>query len=326
MKIFTERDCGLQHLRDKTIAIIGYGSQGRAQALNLRDSGLKVIVGLRPKSKSAKLARKDGLRVHSIPKAVQQADIVSFLFPDHLHREVFESQIKPHLSPGKALVFAAGFSVHFKLVLPPRSVDVILAAPHSTGSRMRELFPKKQGVPAFIGVAQNYSSKAWQLGLAYCLGIGCGYSVILKTTFKNETLGDLFGEQVVLCGGLSQLVLAGFETLVKAGLPPENAYLETLNQLDMIVNLIKRKGIRGMYNEISFLAAYGSFKNGVRVISSRTKREMSKILAEINSGRFASQVMHEKSRGMTNFNRFMTKNQNLLIDRTARRFRTALSL
>ena len=242
MKLCFDRESDLKSLKNKTIAILGFGSQGKAQAHNLRDSGLKTIVGLPPRSESRLKAQKAGFRVYLVSEAVKRGDLVCFLFPDHLHQEVFESQIKPDLRPGQALIFAAGFSVNFKLVKPPKFVDLILVAPHSPGSSMRDLFVKGKGVPAFLGVAQNYSGRAKRIGLAYAKAIGCTKAFVMETTFEREALGDLFGEQAVLCGGLSELVLAGFETLVKKGLPPENAYLETLHQLDLLSNLLKEKG------------------------------------------------------------------------------------
>jgi ketol-acid reductoisomerase len=321
MKVYLDRNADLSLLKGRTIAILGFGSQGKAQALNLRDSGLKATVGLPPRSESRLKAQKAGFRVYLVSEAVKRGDLVCFLFPDHLHQEVFESQIKPNLRPGQVLIFAAGFSVHFKLVKPPKFVDVILVAPHSPGSSMRELFVRGRGVPAFLGVAQNHSGRAKQIGLAYAKAIGCTKAVVMETTFEREALGDLFGEQAILCGGLSELVSAGFETLVKKGLPPENAYLETLHQLDLLSNLLKEKGVTGMYKEISLLAAYGSYKNRKRIIGPRARREMERVFDEIKSGKFAAEFLLDYRRGLKNFKKFLARNRDVLLDRTAGKFR-----
>jgi len=323
MKVYLDRDVDLSILKDRTVAILGYGSQGRAQALNLKDSGLKAIVGLPPRSASRLEARKAGFWFYSVSEAVRRGDLVSLLFPDHLHQEVFAGQIKPNLRPGQALIFAAGFSVHFKLVGAPRFVDVILVAPHSPGSSLRELFVKGEGVPAFLGVAQNYSGRAKQIGLAYAKAIGCTRAFVMETTFEREALGDLFGEQTVLCGGLSELVLAGFETLVKKGLPPENAYLETLHQIDLLANFLKQKGVAGMYKEISLLAAYGSYKNRKRIIGPGARKEMERVFDEIRSGKFATQFRRDYRRGLKDFTKFLAGDG--LLDRTADKFRRLLA-
>ncbi|OGC75734.1 MAG: ketol-acid reductoisomerase, partial [candidate division Zixibacteria bacterium RBG_16_40_9] len=223
LKIYRDRDTDLKLLKNKTIGILGYGSQGRAQALNLADSGLRVKVGLPQKSKSRKAATKDGFKVYLPEEIPKKSDIICFLAPDHLHSEIYKSSIEKNLHKGQALIFAAGFSIHFKLVKPPKFVDVILVAPAGPGKIMRELFLKNQGIPAFLAVNQNYSGSAQDLGLAYAKGIGCTKAFVMQTTFKDEALGDIFGEQVVLCGGLSELIKAGYQTLIENGLPPENA-------------------------------------------------------------------------------------------------------
>lgn len=324
MKIYTDRDAKLKLLQGKSIAILGYGSQGRAQALCLRDSGLNVLLGLPAKSKSRAIAKKDGFEIFSVENCIERGDLISFLFPDHLHQEVFQEQIQAHLRPNQALIFAAAFSVHFKFVKSPKFVDEILVAPHSPGTTLRQLFKQDQGVPAFLAVHQNYSGQAQQIGLAYAKAIGCTRAFVMETTFEREALGDLFGEQVVLCGGLAELVLAGFETLVKKGLPPENAYLETLRQLDLLASLLKTKGVGGMYQEISLLAAYGSYRNRHRIIGQRTRKQMEKIFTEIKSGKFTSDFMRDYRKGLTGFKKFLAGNKNLLIDRTADKFRKLL--
>ncbi len=324
IKIYRDKDTKLSPLKDKTIGILGYGSQGRAQALCLRDSGLKVIIGLPAKSRSRRIATRDRFKAFSVEECVNRSDLVSFLFPDHLHQKVFQMQIAPFLRPNQALVFAAAFSVYFKLVKPPKFVDVIMVAPHSPGTALRELFRQGKGAPAFLAVQQNHSGKARQVGLAYARAIGCTRALVMETTFEREALGDLFGEQVVLCGGLSELVKAGFDTLVKKGLPTENAYLEVLHQLDLLVNLLKEKGIAGMYKEISLLAAYGSYQNARRIITNRTRQEMERIFKEINSGKFARQFMQDYAEGLTDFRKFLANNSNLPIDQTSRKFKKLL--
>ena len=304
--------------------MIGYGSQGRAQAPCLRDSGLKVSIGLPAKSKSRAIAKRDGFEVFSVENCVKRSDLISFLFPDQLHQEVFQKQIRPYLRPNQALIFAAAFSVHFKFVRPPKFVDVILIAPHSPGVTLRQLFLQGKGVPAFLALQQDYSGKARQIGLAYSKAIGCTKAFVMQTTFEREALGDLFGEQVVLCGGLPELVKAGFDTLVKKGLPPENAYLEVLHQLDLLVDLMKEKGVAGMYKEISLLAAYGSYKNARRIITGRTRKEMEKIFAEIKSGKFARQFRQDYQSGLKGFKKFLESNRNLLLDKTSLRFKKLL--
>ena len=321
IKIYRNKDARLSFLKHKIIAILGYGSQGRAQALCLRDSGIKVIIGLPAASKSRVVAKRDGFQVFSVREAVQKGDVISFLFPDHLHQEVFRDSIRPYLKPGQALIFAAGFSVHFKLVKPPKFVDVILVAPHSPGITLRELFLKHKGVPAFLAVKQDFSGQAKRLGLAYAKALGCTKAFVMETSFEREALGDLFGEQAVLCGGLSELVQAGFDTLVKKGLPPENAYLEVLHQLDLLVKLLKEKGVAGLYQEISLLAAYGSYKNAKRIITPKTRQEVEKIFSEIKSGKFARQFMRDYQSGLKGFKRFLQSQQNLLIDKTASHFK-----
>ncbi|HEX9917205.1 MAG TPA: ketol-acid reductoisomerase [candidate division Zixibacteria bacterium] len=300
MKIYKDKNANLKYLKDKTIGILGYGSQGRAQAANLKDSGCKVIIGLRAKSKNNKLAQKDGFEVLSIEKAVQESDIISFLIPDHTHPEVF-SKIQKYLPLGKTLLFAHGFSIHFKLIHPPKNVDVILVAPHSPGKILRENYKNKTGVTGFVGVYQDYTGQAKKLVLAYAKGIGLTKAGVLWTTFRDEAIGDIFGEQAVLCGGLTELLKKGFEVLVQAGLPEGNAYLECVHQLDFIVNLIKSYGISGMYNRISKTAEYGSYLSGKRVIDDKVKQNMRKVLAEIKNGAFARKWIREYKAGMKNY-------------------------
>lgn len=301
MKIYRDEDADLRYLKEMPIAIIGYGSQGRAQALNLKDSGLQVIVGLPQNSKSIKTAQKDGFEVYPTEKAAKLGQLISVLAPDHLHNKIYDEQLKRNLSEGKTLLFACGFSIYFKLIVPPKEVDVIMVAPHAPGEVMRKFFLEKKGVPCFIAVEQNYTGKAKQKALAYAKAIGSTKAGAIETTFRDESIGDLFGEQVVLCGGLTELLKAGFEVLVESGLPPENAYLECVHQLDFIVNTIKSHGIAGMFDRISKTAEYGSYLSGERVINDRTKKEMEKILKEIEDGSFAKRWIKEYESGMKNY-------------------------
>lgn len=301
LKIYKDRDADLKYLKGIPIAIIGYGSQGRAQALNLKDSGLQIIVGLPKNSKSVKTARKDGFEVHPTGEAAGLGQIISVLAPDHLHKKIYDDHLKRNLSAGKTLLFACGFSIYFKLVLPPKNVDVIMVAPHAPGEVVRQFFLEKKGVPCFVAVQQNYSGKAEKKALAYAKAIGCTKAGAIRTTFKDESIGDLFGEQVVLCGGLTELLKAGFEVLVESGLSPGNAYLECVHQLDFIVDTIKFYGIAGMFDRVSKTAEYGSYFAGKRVINDRVKKEMKKILKEIEDGSFAKRWIKEYESGMKNY-------------------------
>jgi ketol-acid reductoisomerase len=302
-RTYFDRDADLSLLEDRTIAIIGYGSQGRAQALNLRDSGLEVIIGLPKGSKSIRSAKEDGLGVCTTDKAVMMGDVISILIPDHLHQRIYLEQIQTHLNPGKTLLFACGFSIHFKLIVPPDFVDVIMVAPHAPGEMTRQLFVQGKGVPCFIAVQQDLSGNAKKKALSYAKAIGCTRAGAFETTFEHEAIGDLFGEQAVLCGGLTELLRSGFDVLVKAGLPPENAYLECVHQLDYIVNTIKSHGIAGMFDRISKTAEYGSYLSGKRIITGQTKREMKKILKQIQDGTFTKKWMREFKGGMKNYHK-----------------------
>jgi ketol-acid reductoisomerase len=301
LKIYKDQDADLKLLKGTPIAIVGYGSQGRAQALNLKDSGLQVIIGLPKKSKSVRVARKDGFEVYPTDEVVRLGQIISVLAPDHLHKKIYDDHLKKNSSQGKALLFSCGFSIYFKLVLPPKDVDVIMVAPHAPGEVMRKFFSEKKGVPCFVAVQQNYTGKAKKKALAYAKAIGCTRAGAILTTFKDEAIGDLFGEQAILCGGLTQLLKTGFEVLVESGLSPENAYLECAHQLDFIVNTIKSHGIAGMFDRISKTAEYGSYLAGKRVINARVKKEMKKILKQIEDGSFAKRWIKEYESGMKNY-------------------------
>jgi ketol-acid reductoisomerase len=274
-----------------TVAVIGYGSQGRAVALNLRDSGYEVVVGLKSKSKSRAVAVKDRIRnITTVPKAVTQADIVCFAFPDNLHGRVFEKDIRDFLKQGATLWFLHGLSVHFGLVKPPAGVDVVLLAPHAPGVAVREKFRAEQSVSAFYAVYQNKSKKALATIFGLARALGFQKKRLVKTTFADEAVGDIFGEQAVLCGGLAMLIKYGFEVLLENGLKPENAYLEVAYQLDLIVELIKKYGLAGMFERISITAQYGSVKAGPRIIDKGVKKRMQTVYKEIETGKFTSQL------------------------------------
>jgi ketol-acid reductoisomerase len=298
---YYEKDANLTPLREKTVAIIGYGSQGHAHALNLRDSGLKVVVGLHAGSKSKSKAEAAGLRVLSVADAAKNADVIMILLPDHLQGEVYDKEIAPHLSRGKTLMFAHGFSIHFGVIKPSADVDVSMIAPKAPGHRVRELFIEGEGVPALVAVAQDASGHALRDALAYALALRCLKAGVIETTFKEETESDLFGEQSVLCGGVSELIRAGFETLTEAGYAPEIAYFECLHELKLIVDLIYEGGLSYMRYSVSDTAEYGDYTRGPRIVTEKTRAEMKKILGEIQSGEFARTWLNENRTGRKNF-------------------------
>jgi len=288
-------------LKGKTVAIIGYGSQGHAHALNLRDSGVSVLVGLYPGSKSWAKAESAGLRVMTTAEAAKAADVMMVLVSDHLQADIYEKDIKPGLTAGKTLMFAHGFSIHFKTIVPPADVDVSMIAPKAPGHRVRELYTEGVGVPALVAVHQNASGKALEQGLAYALALGCLKAGVIETSFREETESDLFGEQAVLCGGASELIRAGFEILVEAGYAPEIAYFECLHELKLIVDLIYEGGLGYMRYSISDTAEYGDYTRGPRIVNEQTRAEMKKILSEIQSGEFAKAWIAENKSGRHKF-------------------------
>ena len=300
-KRFYEKDGSLAPLLQKTIAIIGYGSQGHAHALNLRDSGLKVVVGLYPGSKSADKAKAAGLPVLSVAEAAKAADVVMVLLPDHLQGDIYRNDIAPHMSKGKTLMFAHGFNIHFGEIKPPAEIDVSMIAPKAPGHRVRELFVEGVGVPALVAIAQDASGHALENALAYAFALGCLKAGVIETTFKEETESDLFGEQAVLCGGVSELIRAGFETLTQAGYAPEIAYFECLHELKLIVDLIYEGGLGYMRYSVSDTAEYGDYTRGPRIVTEQTRAEMKKILSEIQSGEFAKNWLAENRNGRTKF-------------------------
>jgi ketol-acid reductoisomerase len=314
-------DADLTLLDGKTVAIIGYGSQGHAHALNLVDSGVSVVVGLREGSDSVKAARAAGLEVTGIVEAASRGDIVMILAPDELHHEVWE-QLRDGIADGNLLLFAHGFSIHYGEVEPPPGVDVALVAPKGPGHLVRRQFTEGSGVPGLVAVAQDATGKGRALALAYAKGIGCTRGGVIETTFKDETETDLFGEQAVLCGGASALVQAGFETLVEAGYDPEMAYFECLHELKLIVDLMYEKGLAGMRFSISNTAEYGDYTRGKRVITDETRVHMKEILGEIQSGAFAREWIAENRAGQENFKRMRAEQASTQVEDVGRELRS----
>jgi ketol-acid reductoisomerase len=300
--IFYERDAKPEALKNKTIAILGYGSQGHAQAQNLRDSGFKVVVGLEPNRPSAQQARADGMVVAAPDEAAKRADWIHVLTPDETQAAVYEKYIQPYLHPGKVLGFSHGFSIHFKTIVPPNDVDVVMIAPKSPGHLLRRVYSEGRGVPSLIAIQQDASGHAHELALAYAHGIGSTRAGVLQTTFKEETESDLFGEQAVLCGGLTSLIKKGFETLVEAGYAPEIAYFECLHEMKLIVDLIYEGGLARMRYSISNTAEYGDLTRGEKIAGDETRAAMKKILADIQSGEFAREWIAENKNGGHRFN------------------------
>jgi ketol-acid reductoisomerase len=302
VKIYYEKDADLKVLKNKTIAIIGYGSQGMAQSQNLKDSGLNVVVGLRKGGASWEQAKKDGLKVATIEEAAAQADLVQMLIPDELQGKVYREQIEPYMKKGKALMFSHGFNIHFGMIKPGESIDVIMIAPKSPGHLVRRMYLEGVGVPALIAIEKNATGKAKDIGLAYAKGLGCTKAGVIETSFKEETETDLFGEQVDLCGGVTEMVKASFETLCEAGYQPEIAYFETMHELKLIVDLMYEGGLMNMWDSVSDTAQYGGMTRGKRVINDQSRVEMWKTLMEIQDGRFAKEWVLENMAGRPVFN------------------------
>lgn len=300
-KIYYESDTNLSLLDGKTVAVIGYGSQGHAHALNLKESGVNVVVGLYEGSKSKSIAEKAGLKVLSVDEASKKADLIMILTPDESQADIYNNHIKDNLSEGNILAFAHGFNIHFNQITVPKGVDVIMIAPKGPGHTVRSEYVEGKGVPCLIAVEKDESKRAKDFALAYALGIGGARAGVLETTFKDETETDLFGEQAVLCGGVTALMKAGFETLVEAGYAPENAYFECIHEMKLIVDLIYKDGFKGMRESISNTAEYGDYKTGPRIITEKTKKEMKKVLAEIQDGTFARNWITENKVERPNF-------------------------
>lgn len=302
MKIYYCQDANFEVLKGKTVAVIGYGSQGHAHALNLKDSGANVVVGLYEGSKSRAKAEANGLTVKNVDEAVRTADVVMILIPDEKQAAVYKTNIAPNLKPGAALAFAHGFNIHFNQIVPPANVDVFLVAPKGPGHLVRRVYQEGKGVPCLFAVHQDYTGQAREIALAYAKGVGGTRAGTIETNFKDETETDLFGEQAVLCGGASELIKAGFETLVEAGYPPEMAYFECLHELKLIVDLIYEGGLARMRYSVSDTAEYGDYVVGKRIITEETRKEMKKVLREIQDGTFARNWILENQSNRASFN------------------------
>jgi ketol-acid reductoisomerase len=322
--MYYDDDADLTLLDGKTVAIIGYGSQGHAHSLNLKDSGVDVVVGLREGSASAAKAKEHGLEVLGVADAASRGDLVMMLVPDELHREVYEGQVKDGIAEGNMLLFGHGFSIHYDEVQPPPGVDVALIAPKGPGHLVRRQYLEGSGVPGLIAVEQDASGNAQALALAYAKGIGCTRGGVIETSFKDETETDLFGEQAVLCGGASELVQAGFETLVEAGYDPQMAYFECLHELKLIVDLMYEKGLAGMRYSISNTAEYGDYTRGKRVITDDTRANMKQILAEIQNGDFAREWIAENRAGQENFKRMRAEQAAGQVETTGKELRSMM--
>ena len=307
-KMYYENDADLSLIEDKTIGVIGYGSQGHAHALNLKDNGLNVRVGLYEGSKSWPKAEGDGLKVGTVADVAGESDIIMLLIPDTSQAEVYKESIRPHLMPGKTLMFAHGFNIHYKAIVPPDTADVSMVAPKAPGHRMREVFTRGSGVPGLLAIHQDVSGHAREIGLAYARGIGCTRAGVLDTTFKEETETDLFGEQTVLCGGVTALIKAAFETMVEAGYQPESAYFECMHELKLIVDLLYQGGMEYMRYSVSDTAEYGGYTRGPVVIDEHVKDNMKKVMAAIQDGSFAREWITENDEGRHRFNRLRREN------------------
>jgi ketol-acid reductoisomerase len=324
-KIYTTKDASIVPLKKKTLAVIGFGSQGHAHALNLKDSGMKVVIGLYKKSKSREVAKKLGFDVMDTAEAVKVADVIFVATPDTVIPEVFEKDIAPNLTKGKTLLFSHGFAIHFKTITPPPDIDVILVAPKGPGHTVRSQFVDGKGVPGLIAIHQDVSGKAREVALAWARGIGCTRAGVYETNFREETVTDLFGEQCVLCGGASALVKAGFEVLVEAGYQPEMAYFECLHELKLIVDLMTESGITGMRFSVSETAEYGGVTVGPKIIDASVKKRMAAQLKAIESGKFAKDWTAECAGGNKNFNAIRKTEAAHPIEKTGQKLRATMS-
>ncbi len=325
MRVYYDRDADLARILDKKIAIVGYGSQGRAHALNLKDSGVKnVVVALRPGSATAKKVEADGLKVMSVAEASAWADAIMVLAPDELQRGIYNEEIAPNIKDGAALLFAHGLNVHFNLIEPKSTIDVLMIAPKGPGHTVRGEYEKGGGVPCLIAIHQNPTGNAHDFGLAYASAIGGGRSGVIETTFREECETDLFGEQAVLCGGLVELIRAGFETLVEAGYAPDMAYFECLHEVKLIVDLIYEGGIANMNYSISNTAEYGEYVTGPRIVTPDTKAEMKRVLEDIQSGRFVRDFMQENAVGAPSFKATRRRGSEHQIEEVGQRLRAMM--
>jgi ketol-acid reductoisomerase len=324
-RIYRDRDADLKFLRGKTCAVIGYGAQGRAHALNLQDSGMRVLVGLRARSKSRRLARQEGLKVVGVEEATRRGDIIFLALPDTKMPAIYEKQIAPFLSPGQTLLFAHGFAIFYRTIVPPRDLDVIMVAPKGLGPMVRREFIEGRGAPGLFAIAQNPSKQAKKTALAWAKAIGCTRAGVIETTFREETETDLFGEQAVLCGGVSALIHNGFETLVAAGYEPELAYFECLHELKFIVDLIHEAGIHGMRTLISETAKWGDVSVGPRIIDRSVKKKMEAVLADIRSGKFARGWLRETKTGRRHYQELLAESRKHPIEKVGARLRGLMS-
>ncbi len=320
-KVYYDKDADMKALEGKTVAILGYGSQGHAHAQNLRDSGIKVVVGLHRGSSSRDRVRADGLEVKDVEDAVKMSDLVVFLVPDHIQAKVYREQVAPNMKKDAALVFAHGFTIHFHQVIPPSTTDVFMVAPKSPGHLLRRTYQEGKGVPALFAVYQNASGKAREMALAYGRGLGCGRAGLIETTFAEETETDLFGEQAVLCGGVTELVKAGFETLVDAGYQPEIAYFECLNELKLIVDMMYEGGLSWMRYSVSDTAKYGDMVAGKQVIDSRVRETMKNLLENIQSGSFAKDWILENQCNRPQMRAWQRREKDHLIEKVGSELR-----
>jgi ketol-acid reductoisomerase len=323
-KVYTDKDADLSVLKGKTLAVLGFGSQGHAHALNLKDSGLQVIIGLYEGSKSIAVAREKGFKVVPTGEAVRQADVIMVALPDTKQADVYQRDIAPNLAPGKTLLFSHGFSIHFKTVVPPKNVNVIMVAPKGPGHIVRRQFTEGKGVPSLIAVHQNPTKTAKKIALAWAKGIGGTRAGVIETNFKEETETDLFGEQTVLCGGCSALVQAGFEVLVEAGYSPEMAYFECLHELKLIVDLMNESGISGMRFSISETAKWGDVTVGPKIIDASVKKRMKAALKDIQSGKFAREWIREYQTGYKRYNALLKKGENHPIEKVGAKLRAMM--
>ncbi|OGW82630.1 MAG: ketol-acid reductoisomerase [Omnitrophica bacterium GWA2_52_8] len=323
-KIYYDKDADLKVLKGKKVAIVGYGIQGRGQGLNLRDSGVEVMISQRKGGKNYDIAVQDGFEPVEAEVAAREADIIQILAQDHLQAEIYKKSIEPHLKPGKALLFSHGFNIHFGYIKPPAQVDVIMVAPKGPGALVRTQYLEGGGVPCLVAVHQNASGKALQIALAHAKAVGGTRAGVIETNFKEETETDLFGEQAVLCGGLSELIRAGYETLVAAGYQPEMAYFECLHEVKLIVDAVFVAGIKGMHQRISDTAEYGDYSRGKRVIGAEARAAMKKILQEIQSGSFAKEWIDENKNGRPNFNRYKKECENHPIEKVGEELRSMM--
>ncbi len=324
-RMYYEKDCSREYLEGKTVAVIGYGSQGHAHALNLRDSGYRVVVGLYEGSRSAAAAKEAGLSVMLTAEAVKSADVVMVLVNDEKQAALYQQDIAPHLKPGAALAFAHGFNIHYGQILPPRDVDVIMIAPKGPGHTVRSEFKEGKGVPCLVAVHQDATGHAKDVALSYAMGIGGARSGVLETTFKEETETDLFGEQAVLCGGVTELMKAGFDTLVEAGYQPESAYFECLHEMKLIIDLMVKGGLSYMRYSISDTAEYGDYRTGRRIVTEETRKEMKKVLSEIQDGSFARDWILENQAKRPHFNAVRAREKEHLMEKTGAELRAMMS-